>query len=110
MISPKERYEVTAGFWEGDFSTFKTCSHCEGARQWMINETDWPDDIDGDGHQFFFTQLRDHLMEQAREGSAKFKFRAYRHVVLMDRRRKAYAAAYNAETVRIRDAQEEAKL
>lgn len=110
MISPKESYEVTAGYWEGGFSTFKTCSHCESARQWMTSETDWPDDIDGEGHQFFFTQLRDHLMEQAREGGSKFKFRAYRHVVLMDRRRKAYAAAYNAETVRIRDAQEEAKL
>ncbi|MFV8201568.1 hypothetical protein ACNQ1D_26535, partial [Enterobacter cloacae complex sp.6700005] len=51
----------------------------------------------------FFTMLRDHLREQGREGDRKYAFRAYRLVVLMDKRRMAYANAYNAETVKIRD-------
>ena len=47
--------------------------------------------------------LRDHLREQGREGDRNYAFRAYRLVVLMDKRRMAYANAYNAETVKIRD-------
>ena len=35
----------------------------------------------------------------------KFAFRAYRHIALMDKRRKAFANAYNAETVKIRERQ-----
>ena len=103
IIAPLDVYERTAGTWDGLFSLFKVCGHCENARDWLIEETNWPDDIDGDGHQFYFTQLRDHLMEQAKGGDPKFSFRAYRHIVAMKHRRQAYADAYNAETVRIRD-------
>lgn len=47
---------------------------------------------------------RVHLpIEEGREGDRKYAFRAYRLVVLMDKRRMAYANAYNAETVKIRD-------
>lgn len=102
-IAPADVYEKTVGTWEGSFSTFKVCNVCEQARDWLIEETDWPDDIDGDGHQWFFGQLHEHLMEQAREGGRQFSFRAYRHVVGMKRRRAAYTEAYNAETVRLRD-------
>lgn len=79
--------------------TFKICQHCEAARNWLLNKTDWPDDIDGDGHQYFYSMLREHLIEQAKEGDPKFSFRAYRFVVEMDRRRRKLADEYNAETV-----------
>ncbi|MBO2025512.1 hypothetical protein J4733_07740 [Klebsiella pneumoniae] len=85
---------------DGDAGNFKTCQKCAEARDWLLNETDWPDDIDGDGHSYFFTMLRDHLREQGREGDRKYAFRAYRFVVLMDKRRMAYANAYNAEAVK----------
>jgi hypothetical protein len=97
---PKKAFIVQ----DGDASNFKTCQKCAEARDWLLNETDWPDDIDGEGHSYFFTMLRDHLREQGRkEGDRKYAFRAYRLVVLMDKRRMAYANAYNAETVKIRD-------
>ncbi len=102
-IAPTEVYEKTVGTWDGNFSTFKVCNSCEQARDWLIEETDWPDDIDGDGHQWFFGQLREHLIEQARHGDRRFALRAYRHLVGMNRRRAAYREAYNAETVRLRD-------
>jgi hypothetical protein len=63
---------------------YKTCLHCVESRNWLANDADWPDDIDGEGHQWFYTMLREHLMEQARNGAHKFAFRAYRHIALMD--------------------------
>lgn len=102
-INPGDTYEKVFVVHDGDASNFKTCQKCVEARDWLLNETDWTDDIDGEGHSCFFTMLRDHLREQGREGDRKYAFRAYRLVVLMDKRRVAYANAYNAETVKIRD-------
>lgn len=102
-INPGDTYEKFFVVHDGDASNFKTCQKCAEARDWLLNETDWPDDIDGEGHSYFFTMLRDHLREQGREGDRKYAFRAYRLVVLMDKRRMAYSNAYNAETVKIRD-------
>ncbi|MCW9309494.1 hypothetical protein N5I72_04325 [Klebsiella variicola] len=102
-INPGDTYEKVFVVQDGDASNFKTCQKCAEARDWLLNETDWPDDIDGEGHSYFLTMLRDHLREQGREGDRKYAFRAYRLVVLMDKRRMAYANAYNAETVKIRD-------
>ncbi|EML5944367.1 TPA: hypothetical protein SCR51_005164 [Citrobacter freundii] len=102
-INPGEQYERVFIVHDGDSSHFKTCKACCTAREWLLNETDWPDDIDGEGHSYFFTMLRDHLREQGRDGDRKYAFRAYRFVVCMDKRRMAYANAYNAETVKIRD-------
>lgn len=101
IIAPLDVYERVAGTWDGNFSTFKTCQHCETARDWLLNETDWPGDVDGEGHSHFMEQLSEHLKEQAREGDRKYAFRAYRFVVLMRRRRQAWADAYNAETERL---------
>jgi len=103
IIAPKDTYERVAATYDGTFSTFKTCKDCEKARDWLLNETDWHHDVDGDGHSYFFEHLSEHLTEQAQEGDKKYSFRAYRLVALMGRRRKAWAEVYNAETVRIRD-------
>ena len=104
-ICPGEKYERAFVVYEGSGSAHKTCLHCVAARNWLTNDTDWPADIDGEGHQWFYTMLREHLMDQARNGAHKFAFRAYRHIALMDKRRKAFADAYNAETVKIRERQ-----
>lgn len=104
-ISPGEKYERVFLVYQGDSGAYKTCMHCVSARNWLMNDADWPDDIDGEGHQWFYTMLREHLMDQARNGARKFALRAYRHIALMDRRRKAWADAYNAETVKIRERQ-----
>ncbi|HHN5367030.1 TPA: hypothetical protein ACQ8UR_003899 [Escherichia coli] len=102
-INKGEVYERAFVVYEGDVSSYKTCKKCCDSRDWLLNDTDWADDIDGEGHSFFFTNLRDHLIEQARGGDRKFSFRAYRLVVEMGKRRKIYAEAYNAETIKIRD-------
>lgn len=94
IIAPLDVYERTAGKWDSGFSVFKVCGHCEAARDWLLNETDWKQllengGLNGDGAEFYFGQLREHLREQAREGNRQYAFRAYRFIVLMDRRRKA---------------------
>ncbi|EPJ5401303.1 hypothetical protein AF48_02750 [Klebsiella aerogenes MGH 62] len=76
-INPGDTYEKVFVIQDGDARNFKTCQKC--------------------------TEARDHLREQGREGDRNYAFRAYRLVVLMDKRRMAYANAYNAETVKIRD-------
>ena len=83
-INPGDTYEKAFIVQDGDASNFKTCQKCAEARDWLLNETDWPGDIDGEGHSYFFTMLRDHLREQGREADRKYAFRAYRLVVLMD--------------------------
>lgn len=89
-ILPGDQYERTFVVYEGDSSAFKTCLPCKEAQNWLTNDTDWPDDIDGDGHCYFFTCLKEHLLEQARHGSKQYAFKAYRYIVGMDNRRKAY--------------------
>lgn len=102
-INPGEQYERVFIVYDGDPSHFKTCKYCCDSRDWLLKETDWPHDVDGDGHSFFYTMLREHLLEQAGGGDRKFSFRAYRLAAEMSKRRKAYAEFYNAETIKIRD-------
>lgn len=93
IIAPLDVYEYTSGVWEGRPDSFKVCQHCEEARDWLLEETDWKENAWlEDGASFLFGDLCEHLMEQAREGDRKHAFRAYRFVVLMGRRRKAGAA------------------
>ena len=78
-----EKYFIVSDY----CSDYKTCYYCVIAREWLTKSTDWPNDVDGEGHSFFFGMLRDHLLEQAREGDVKFKWQAYRAVVRMDKRK-----------------------
>lgn len=89
-IKPGEKYERVFVVYDGYADTYKTCLHCKSARDWLTSETDWPNDVDGEGHSYFYTMLREHLMEQAHGGDRKFAFKTYRHIVAMDKRRKAY--------------------
>ena len=88
-INPGDVYNIASGTWDGRFYEYKTCADCESARDWLLG-TDWPNDIDGEGNSYYFTMLRDHLMDQASEGGKQYKIRAYRHVVMMDRRKSGY--------------------
>lgn len=90
IIDPLDVYERTAGKWDGDFRIFKVCGHCETARDWLLNETEWTEAFFlDDGIDFFFGELRQHLKDYGSDGDRRNAFRAYRFIVLMDRRRKA---------------------
>lgn len=92
-IEPRDVHERTAGKWDGSFSVFKVCMHCETARDWLLNNTEWKEAFFlDDGVEFFFGELREHLREYGREGDRTKAFRAYRHVVSMDRRRRSAKA------------------
>lgn len=99
-IAPLDVYECTSGIWDGSPNRFKVCQHCEEARDWLLEDTDWvaccneAGGVDGEGAVFFYGQLSEHLLEQAREGQRKFAFRAYRFVSLMRRRRKAWTETH----------------
>lgn len=36
-ILPGEKYEYTAGKWDGDFVDFRTCERCHDLRKWVQN-------------------------------------------------------------------------
>lgn len=48
-INPGDTYEKVFVVQDGDASNFKTCQKCTEARDWLLNETDWPHDIDAKG-------------------------------------------------------------
>lgn len=101
-IQSGEKFEQIVVY-EEDSDSHNTCLGCKSARDWLINETDWPNDVDigddGEGRSYFYTMLRDHLMEQTRDGDVKYVFRAYRHVVAMDKRRTAYPLSVKGNSV-----------
>lgn len=87
IIEPMDVYEYTSGVWDGRGMSFKVCGHCEAARDWLLEETDWPG-VEDTPKTFAFGDLKAHLREVVQEYGAP-KFPAYRFIVLMDRRRKA---------------------
>ncbi|KPA87865.1 hypothetical protein PF66_05441 [Pseudomonas asplenii] len=74
--------------------TFKTCMPCVHARDWATKQPEWG----GDGeHLFYFEMLEGDLSNLAPEidtGDGR-RFKAYRLLVLMNRRRAA-ASIHNA--------------
>ncbi len=57
VIDPGEHYEKITALWEGSWQTYKTCHHCERARQWLK--------IVCGGHLTLgvYEDLREHLFE-----------------------------------------------
>lgn len=90
FIEPGDVYERVAGSWDGRFDTFKTCIHCEEARDFYEHEAESRDWRDPDDGSFAFTCVFEDLHEFAEQCDAGtgMKFRAYRHVVGMRRRYK----------------------
>lgn len=87
-INPGEKYQRTAGRWEGRMDVFKTCSPCADARDWATSQIEW---CGGDDHLFYFEMLEEDLHETAMNihlGTGR-RFKAYRLQVLMSRRRAA---------------------
>lgn len=90
FIEPGDVYERVAGAWDGQFSTFKTCIHCEAARDFYEHEAGSGEFRDPEEGVFCFTCVCEDLHEFAQDcpPGTGMKFRAYRHVVGMKRRYK----------------------
>ena len=86
-IHKSDKYEKSFIVQDGFVDGYKVCKYCCESRDWLMNLADWPHDIDGEGHSFYYTMLRDHLKEQATYGDKAFSFACYRHIVRMDQRR-----------------------
>jgi len=89
IIEPGDVYERVHGCWDGQFLTFKTCLHCETARDDLIQahkDLEWVGD---DGAAFMFQRLEEQLTDAAAEFRSGLgrKFQLLRHLVGMDRRR-----------------------
>lgn len=56
-IHPKETYERFTGLLDNKFHTFKTCSHCFAARQWLVKH------CGGFVFGFVEEELREHFDE-----------------------------------------------
>lgn len=88
LIRPGEKYQRTAGRWDGRMDVFKTCTPCLETRDWATSQMEWGG---GDDHLFYFEMLEDDLHNMAMEihlGSGR-RFKAYRLQILMARRREA---------------------
>ncbi|WP_115086254.1 hypothetical protein [Pseudomonas wadenswilerensis] len=87
-IEPGHKYQLTAGCWEGDMSSFKTCLACVEARDWATAQPEWC----GDGeHLFYFGMLEEDLSYLAPEiapGDGR-RFKAHRLQSQIVRRRLA---------------------
>lgn len=87
-IEPADVYERVTGCWDGSMATFKTCLHCETARDDLIiinKEYDWYGE---DGAMFCFEGLEEELhdaMGEVRKPGEAFKLG--RHIVGMRKRR-----------------------
>ena len=86
-IKKGQYYEKDFIVHDGSVSSFKTCQYCLNTREWLLKETDWPNDIDGEGNSFYYSMLREHLSDLAQHGDKKFSFKAYRKLISMDKRR-----------------------
>lgn len=87
-IEPGDVYEYVAGLWDGDFSSFKTCIHCETARNFYVGDCDSRSFRDWDDGEFTFGSVRDDLFEFAKDcrPGTGLKFGAYRHAIGIERR------------------------
>ena len=90
-IEPGEVYEYVSGLWDGDLNVFKTCIHCETARNFYVGDCDSKSLRDWDEGEFCFGQVCQDLIDFAGEcpSGTGLKFGAYRHAVGIMKRRKA---------------------
>ena len=85
-ILPLDVYEYVSGKWGGEFNQYKTCTHCEQSRDIyveLMNGQRDPDDGD-----FSFGDLRSDLIYLAQDSDPVQRFRIFRLVVKMDKRKK----------------------
>lgn len=57
VIAPGEVYRYEAGKCEGEFETYRTCSHCMVGRQWLLKNC----------HGYIYTQVLEEIREHAEE-------------------------------------------
>jgi len=98
IIEPLDVYERTKGQWDGEFSVYKVCVPCIEARDWLINETEWKRDFfTAPGIDWYFTKLREHLMDYGLDGDPAKRMNAYRYVVRMNWRRQDASGAFHLD-------------
>jgi hypothetical protein len=88
FIEAGDIYEKVAGLWGGQFSTFKTCTKCQSARDFYSITLDSKSFRDSDEGEFCFGALKADLHEAASDmgiGTGQ-KFRTLRFVVEMNKR------------------------
>lgn len=87
-IEPGDVYEYVAGLWDGDFNSFKTCIHCETARNFYVGDCDSREFRDSEEGEFCFGQVRIDLLAFANDcpSGTGLKFGAYRHAIGIKRR------------------------
>lgn len=96
-IQPGDVYEFVSGVWDGQASTFKTCTLCQNARNFYEGDCDSTSFRDSDMGAYTFTQVEQDLLDFAgdcRPGTG-LKFGAYRRAIEIKRRRDAARAQHN---------------
>lgn len=94
-IEPLDVYERATGCWDGQVQTFKTCLHCEDARDFYVDQTKGTWMHDPDEGDYRFGCVISELLELASEipsGTGE-KFQAYRYVIEAKRRHEAAKVA-----------------
>ena len=95
-IQPMDIYERVTGYWDGQFSTFKTCTHCEIARDRYVEV--WGRlRLPEEGHYSFGRVEEDITYAAPHFDGTGVAFELYRHVVGMRQRRRAAIARRAAE-------------
>lgn len=85
-ILPLDVYEYVSGKWDGDIRQFKTCTYCEQNRDLYVELT--KGDRNSDEGDFSFGDLRSDLIYLAQDSDPVQRFRIFRLVVKMDKRKK----------------------
>lgn len=87
-IEPGEVYEYVCGAWDSVFDFFKTCTHCETARNFYVGDCDSKSFRDFDEGEFLFGRVCHDLLQFAQDTppGAGLKFGAYRHAIGIMRR------------------------
>lgn len=91
-IEKLDVYQHVSGRWPNTRNKyFRTCGQCDEVRDWLLNATDWLG-IENTPGTYQFRRLRNHLLQQAKDGDRDFRIPALRRVVEMNRRRTAAKA------------------
>lgn len=100
-IEVGEVFEYVWGLWDDEVNIFKTCTHCETARNFYVGDCDSEEFRALDVGAFAFTRVEQDLLAFARAcplGSG-LKLGAYRHAVQMKRRREAADLIHHQNSV-----------
>lgn len=90
-IEVGEVFEYVWGLWNDQVNIFKTCTHCETARNFYVGDCDSESFRDPSIGAYSFTQVGQDLFSFAKDcpAGSGLKFGAYRHAIELTRRRES---------------------